>query len=214
LKLDMSQNTALEELQDAALTVMLHSDLVAVVLCGELCSRQMQSIAEVHSSASLSVLMVPLLVVLNGHLGASSAAVTLMCDWRSCTQVALFEFSNGSSSECLDADNLLALGMAYVTNVEPRVALAATLALACSMQQAPPLGLQHCLHLMRIQTSTGSEVQPCLSAFGTFALTGAQPLGCYKRLVQSILDSKPNRSSHLRKCSTRACCVQCHTMYV
>ena len=91
LKLDMSQNTALEELQDAAWTAMLHSDLVAVVLCGELCSRQMQSIAEVHSSASLSVLMVPLLVVLNGHVGASSAAVTLMCDWRSCTQVALFE---------------------------------------------------------------------------------------------------------------------------
>ena len=62
LKLDMSQDAALEELQDAAWTLMLHPDLVAVVLCGETGNHQIRSIAVVHSSANISVLMAPLLV--------------------------------------------------------------------------------------------------------------------------------------------------------
>ena len=207
----MSQNTACEELQDAAWAVMTHSDLAAVVLCGEMCRHQMRSIAGIHSSASLSVLMVPLLVVLNGHVGASSAAVTLMCDWRGCTQVATFDCSNGSSRECLNADNLLALGMAHATHLEPSAALAAIHQIACSMQQAPALGLQHCLQLTRIQTTTNSRVQPYLADSRTLHHPGAlqslhdhraQPLSCYyERQVQSALDSKPNKLSHLQECS-------------
>ena len=79
--------------------------------------------------------------------------MVLACDWHSSTHDTVLGCGEVlSPNECLNLDLIMALGITHVSNIEPSVAINSTLALACSISQAPPLGLQHCLHLMRIHT--------------------------------------------------------------
>ena len=187
LRLDMGQSTVLEELTAVAWTLGLHSELVAVVLCGGLRDCQTMVNAAMHTSACLSMLMAPLFGILNGHVEASGATIALACDWRTCTQVVLFGFTNETTSECLNAHNLGALGITEAANVEPSAAVAAALELACSMQYAPPLGLQHCLQLMRFGPPIDSGVQQCLTNCATAHLPGALQTLVFSRCCQNQL---------------------------
>ena len=161
LKLDVSHHNASQELINTAHMLTRHPDLCAIVLCGEMCSHQTNGNNAMHLSTCLSALVVPSLAALTGRVDGAGSIIALACDWRSCTQFVTFGCDEAGCSEALDTDHLLALGMAHVCTTEASSATSAALEFACSMQQAPPLGLQHCLQLMRSRTNIDSGLQAC-----------------------------------------------------
>ena len=172
LRGDMTCCTASEQLQAAILAAMQCSDLCAIVFCGTMhCFPGSSNLVQ----ASLNTLAVPLLAVLTGRIDSSVATMTLACDWHSSTHDTMLGCSDVLfPSECLNLDHLLALGITHVSNTEFSVAIDNALDLACNILQAPPLGLQHCLHLAR-NTNTGLlDAQwgtlPCASCHATPSL--------------------------------------------
>ena len=188
LRLDTNQTDGLDQLQAAIIAVLCCPDLSAIVLCGEMQGYQIVSNAAIFSSASLSMLGVPLLGVWSGLVHASAANIELACDWRICTQEIAFNSSWISSfSSCLASDNLQVLGLVCLTSTHPGVAIDNAMELACSMQQAPPLGLQHCLQLTRATCPDLLKVQS----------VSAGDVSCASNSAQSQLQLELSSAQHM-----------------
>ena len=172
-----------------------HTDLCALVLSG--CFDDARQLLELGQS--LQRLGVPVLGVLAGRLGTAGTDLGLMCDWRLGTS----EISLQTAKADLNASWVHNFGVFHQQATDPVTALASALQLAHGMQQAPPLGLQHTLQLMRTPTSCFSSCCRISSRLARASISSAPCASWQPRCSRSSSHFRCGACSHPRLTSRR-----------